>query len=125
MRNARFPLLCALLWLTRSPAFCQPIEKVCLKVEQAARINDSLRVIPLLRRAVVGYRTAADSLRTADARHRAAYQSEQVATATLGVLLANSETVAANWKAKARKRGLLNALLLAGLSGLGYFTLTH
>jgi hypothetical protein len=29
------------------------------------------------------------------------------------------------WKGKARKRGLLNALLLAGLSGLGYFTLTR
>lgn len=74
--------------------------------------------------AAVGYRSALDSMTTADTHHRAAYQQEQIATARLGVLLSSSEAVGAEWKGKARKRGLLNGLLLAGLGGLGYFTLT-
>jgi hypothetical protein len=101
-------------------------------VAQAAKVRDSLTVLPLVRleaaawrAAAVGYRSAHDSLRRADAGHRAAYQSEQQATAGLGNLLANSETVADAWKGKARKRGLLNALLLAALGGVGYFTLTR
>lgn len=117
--------------LATTPVFSQ-LTKVCIPTRQAAKIADSLAVLPQVRQeaaawqvAAIGYRTAADSLRAADQRHRAAYQSERVATQALTGLLGNAEAVGAGWKAKARKRGLLNALLLAGLGGLGYFTLAR
>lgn len=84
---------------------------MCLSVPQRQRLADSMATLPVVRRAAQQYRLSAD-----------AYAGALVAQQRLST---DAALQASAWKATARKRGLLNLLLVAGLGGLGYFTLSH
>lgn len=106
--------------------------QVCLSVPQAAKIQDSLRVLPVVRREAAAwqmssrfYQQAADSLyRSSELNLYAARAAERAFEGQQ--LLTQNEFAKANaWKQKARRRGLLNWLLLAGAGGAAYLLLTH
>lgn len=119
-------LLLPLLLIAFS-AYSQPTRQVCIPTVQAAKIADSLAVLPAVRReasawqAAAGhFQTAADSLRAADAAHYRAFQAVRGALQDQRLLTANETASAELWRHRARKRGLLTYALLALLGGAGY-----
>lgn len=106
---------------TTKPAVANP---VTLSVAQAAKIEDSLRVLPLVRQeaqqwhlAATAYRHAADSLQRATSAQHDAAQAYQQSLMDQQRLLASETAAKTEWRSKARKRGVLNGLLVA-LSGV-------
>ncbi len=87
---------------------------------QAAKIADSLAVLPLVRReasawqrAAWHFQTAGDSLRVAYVARGAAYQKLRGAMLDQQLLTTNEVAKAEGWRKRAQRRGLLNYLLLA------------
>ncbi len=102
---------------------------MCIPTVQAAKIADSLAVLPLVRQeasywqaASSHFQTAADSLRAADAAHYRAYLAVRAALGDQLLLTANETAKVESWRHRARKRGVLNYALLALLGGVGYLT---
>lgn len=90
---------------------------ICLTLPQAAKVRDSLNTLPIVRREARSWRTAAGHYRQAADSARVAYQGELTTTGNYRLALRESkietvrqEVAAKQWKAKARKRGLLNWL---------------
>jgi TPR repeat protein len=84
---------------------------------QAAKVRDSLRVLPIVRREAGALRKAASQYRAAADTAQAAYfwQSRSLASVQVALREEKGRTVqeheqANNWKAKARRRGFLNWL---------------
>lgn len=129
MRNLLLLLIALLLGYN---ANCQSTKQVCLTVPQAAKIQDSLRVLPLVRQEAGAwrqssyyYKTAADSLRRANYLNLSAVRASQSAFAGQLLLTQNEAAKAEGWKQKARRRGLLNWIGLAIAGGAAYLLLTH
>ncbi|MGI4742610.1 MAG: hypothetical protein ACRYG7_46220 [Janthinobacterium lividum] len=123
MQNA---LLIGLLLLPAASLAQRPLP-VGLSVAQAAKICDSLAVLPLVRqeaaawhRSAAHFQSAADSLGQADVLHLRAFQAEKRALQAQAGLLREESARAAQWKHRARRRGLLNYVLLALAGGAGY-----
>ena len=76
---------------------------------QRQRLADSLATLPLVRQAAWQYRLSAEDYRAAVLTQRE--------------LTTDARAQATNWKARARKRGLLNYLLLALVGSLTYFSI--
>ena len=126
----RFLLTLPLLLSIASNAFSQPTKQVCIPAVQAAKIADSLTVLPLVRReasawqqAAGHFQSAGDSLRVAYVARGQAYQKLRGAMLDQQLLTANETAKAEGWRQCARRRGLLNYLLAAALAGSGYFIL--
>lgn len=117
------PLLC-LPWLTPSPGYSQTT-KVCLPIAQAAKIADSLSVLSVVRREAASWKLAADSAHAASLARGRAYQQLRGALLDQQLLTANETANADLWRHRARRRGLLSYLLLAGIGGSAYLLLTH
>jgi ferric-dicitrate binding protein FerR (iron transport regulator) len=79
-------------------------------------------VLPLVRREALLWKAATDSLRTADAAHYRAFQSVRGALQDERLVTANETAKAEAWRGRARKRGLLNYLLLALVGGVSYLS---
>ncbi|TVT39645.1 hypothetical protein FNT36_18565 [Hymenobacter setariae] len=110
-----------LLLLTALPfsAFSQAIKlipppgpTVCMPVAQAAKVRDSLTVLPKVRREARTWRKAATSYRTAADTAQAAYVRQVAATANVQLALREEtieatryEVSAKKWKGKAQRRG--------------------
>jgi hypothetical protein len=101
-------------------------------VPQAAKIQDSLRVLPLVRQEAGAwrkssyyYRGAADSLSRSNSLNLDAVRASQRAFAEQVLLTQNETAKAEGWKQKARRRGLLNWIGLAVAGGAAYLLLTH
>jgi hypothetical protein len=97
---------------------------------QAAKIADSLAVLPLVRReacawqrAAGHFQSASDSLRVAYVARSAAYQTLRGAMLDQQLLTANETAKAIGWQQRARRRGWLNCLLLGALASVGYLSL--
>ena len=102
---------------------------MCIPTVQAARIADSLSVLPMVRKEAAAWQQAAghfqsasDSLRVAYVARGQAYQKIRGALLDQQLLTANETAKAIQWEHRARKRGWLNYLLLAALGGLGYLS---
>jgi len=100
---------------------------VCLPVAQAGKIQDSLRVLPVVRREAAAWQTssrfyqlAADSLWRSNELNLEAVRATQAAFEGQMQLTQNEFAKANAWQRKARKRGFLNWLLLAGAGGAAY-----
>jgi hypothetical protein len=131
----------SLLLLTALPysAFSQAIKlippsgpTVCMPVAQAAKVRDSLTVLPKVRREARSWRVSATNYRTAADTAQAAYlrQASAMANTRLALREQRIETVrqelnAKEWKAKARRRGFLNWLVAVSAAGLTLVTITH
>jgi hypothetical protein len=123
----------ATLLLAGFNASSQPTEgQVCLSVPQAAKIQDSLRVLPVVRQEAAAWHTSsryfqqsADSLRRANALNLDAARASQAAFTGQRALTANETAKASAWEQKARRRGWLNYLLAAAAAGLTYTFITH
>jgi hypothetical protein len=86
-----------------------------MPVAQAAKVRDSLTVLPKVRREARSWRTAATNYRTAADTAHAAYlrQASAMANTRLALREQKIETVrqevkAKEWKGKARRRGFWN-----------------
>lgn len=119
--------LILLLLLTASRASSQPTS-VCLTVRQAAKINDSLRVLPFLRRendtlrvAMGQYRHSADSATAAAQHHERAYLGKSLAYEVQSELLASAKLDTDHWRSLARRRGFVNWLFTTATAGVGYY----
>jgi hypothetical protein len=94
----------------------------------AAKVRDSLAVLPLARKEVRSLRTAVTNYRQAADTARAAYYKEvqsglnvRVALREQKVETARYEGYAKEWKGKAQRRGWLNWLLALGAAaGAGF-----
>jgi hypothetical protein len=87
---------------------------------QAAKVRDSLRVLPVVRREAGAWRKAAGQYRAAADTAQAAYfwQSRALAGVQVALREEKGRTVqehewASVWKGKARRRGFLNWLTVA------------
>jgi hypothetical protein len=97
-------------------------------VPLAAKINDSLRVLPLvrketrsLRKAVAGYRSAADSAHASYLAQVQASINTQLALREQKIETTRARVDAKEWKGKAQRRGWLNWLLALGAAvGAGF-----
>ncbi len=103
---------------------------MCIPAVQAARIADSLAVLPLVRReaqawqqAAGHFQTAGDSLRVAYVARGQAYQQLRGALFDQRLLTANETAKAIGWQQRAQRRGWLNCLLLGALASVGYLSL--
>ncbi|RTQ50305.1 hypothetical protein EJV47_11820 [Hymenobacter gummosus] len=112
------------LLLTSSSANCQTTKSVTLSVAQAAKIEDSLRVLPVVRQearqwrlAAGAYRRSADSLQRAAALQQDVGRSYQKSLSDQQQLLTSETAEKTEWRSKARKRGVIIALLV-GLSAV-------
>jgi hypothetical protein len=128
MRN----LLLLILLLSGYNASCQATKTVCLSVPQAAKIQDSLRVLPVVRDEALAwrkasgfYQRAADSLSRANSLNLDAVRASQRSFQSQVLLTQNETAKAEGWKQKARRRGLLNWIGLALAGGAAYLLLTH
>jgi hypothetical protein len=113
-----------LLLLTALPysAFSQAIKlipppgpTVCMPVAQAAKVRDSLTVLPKVRRearswriAATNYRTAADTAQAAYLRQASAMANTRLALREQKIETVRQEVKAKEWKGKARRRGFWN-----------------
>lgn len=93
-------------------------------MQQAAKIEDSLRVLPLVRQeaqqwhlASTAFQHAADSLQRALGLQRDVSQSYQKSLGDQQRLLTSATAEKTEWRSKAQKRGLINVLLVV-VSGL-------
>ncbi|TGE24337.1 hypothetical protein E5K00_03735 [Hymenobacter aquaticus] len=125
MKQLLLPTLLLLSFSASSQAIKPAPKTVTLSVTQAAKIEDSLRVLPLLRQearqwrlAAADYQGAADSLQRAGRLQQDAARSYQKSLDDQQRLLASETAEKTLWQGKARKRGLLNGLLIALSSGL-------
>jgi hypothetical protein len=91
-----------------------------MPVAQAAKVRDSLRVLPLVRREAGALRKAAGQYRAAVDTAQAAYfwQSRTLAGVQVALREEKGRTVQEHeranvWKGKARRRGFLNWLTVA------------
>jgi hypothetical protein len=103
-----------------------------MPVAQAAKVADSLRVLPLVRDEALAWRKssgffqrAADSLWRANDLNLSAVRSSQRAFEGQRLLTQNEAAKAEAWKQKARRRGLFNWLGLALAGGAAYLFITH
>lgn len=115
-----------LLGFTALTAYSQPGAKrpaapiPCLTANQRQHLADSLARLPQLRRAAQEFRYAADTA------YDAAVKAKRAATGFASALVAQQKVSTAyaternEWKAKARRRGLLNWLFVALASGALY-----
>lgn len=110
----------------------QAPKAITLPAREAAKIYDSLRVLPfvrqearLLRAAGAAYRQAADSLQHAFADQQRASQECQLRLAEQKRLIDSDAAAVVKWRSKARKRGVLNGLLAASAGVLFYFSITR
>jgi hypothetical protein len=103
-----------------------------MPVAQAAKVRDSLAVLPKVRREARHWRTAATNYRYAADTAQAAYVRQ--ASATIGMQLAlREETVASaryeakakEWKEKARRRGFWNWVAVVGVALLTVVATAH
>jgi hypothetical protein len=124
LATCRKALLPSLLWLTPSLAFSQTT-KVCIPTMQAAKIADSLAVLPLVRREANAWKAAADSAQAASQARARANQALRSALQGQQALTANETASVELWRHRARKRGLLTYLLLGALVGSTYLFITH
>ncbi|GGF04266.1 hypothetical protein [Hymenobacter cavernae] len=120
MKNA----LLLILLLGTFSSFSQSTKTVTISATQAAKIEDSLRVLPVVRQeaqqwrlASGSYQHAADSLTRALSLQRDAGQSYQKSLTDQQKLLTSETAEKTEWRSKARKRGVINVLLVA-LSGV-------
>ncbi|QKG57002.1 hypothetical protein GKZ68_10410 [Hymenobacter sp. BRD128] len=125
----RFLLALALPLLTTFSASSQntATRPVCIPSVQAARIADSLAVLPLVRREASAWQGSASQFaqsartyRAADSLHYHAFQQVRGALQDERLLTANETAKMDTWRHRARKRGLLNYLLTAALGGSFY-----
>lgn len=105
---------------------------ICLTLPQAAKVRDSLNALPAVRKEARSLRTAAGQYRVAATTANAAYVEQAQVAGNLRLALRESqiETVrqqlnAKQWKAKARKRGLLNWLAAAVVAAITYATIIY
>ena len=98
---------------------------VCLTLPVAAKVRDSLTVLPLVRKEAYQWRKAASRYQLAADTARAAYLRQAQATANVQVALreetidaARYQVSAKSWKAKARRRSFWNWLAAAAVGGL-------
>lgn len=105
---------------------------ITLSVQQAAKIQDSLRVLPTVRQeanawhqASTLYKGAADSLQRALSAQQNIGRSYQQSLADQQKLLTSATAEATEWRSKARKRGVVNVLLVALAGGLLVLAITH
>jgi hypothetical protein len=103
---------------------------VCIPAAQAAKIADSLTVLPLVRReagawqqAAGHFQSASDSLRVAYVERGHAYQKVRGALLDQQLLTANETAKAVGWQQLAQRRGWLNCGLAVLLATLGYHSL--
>jgi len=139
-----FQLRLLLLTLLPCAAFSQSISlpkpgparldgsTICLTLPQAAKVRDSLNALPLVRREARSLRTAATNYRLSADSARASYYQEVQAGLNVRVALREQkietvryEVAAKQWKAKARKRGLLNWLAGALVAAITYATIIY
>lgn len=99
---------------------------------QAAKVRDSLRVLPKVRKEAKAWRTAATNYRTSADTAQAAYFRELSATANTRLALREQkiETVryevsAKQWKEKAQRRGFWNWAAAAAVALLTVITINH
>ncbi len=99
---------------------------------QAAKIEDSLRVLPLVRQeaqqwqqAATTFQHAADSLRRAGGLQQDAALSYQKSLSDQQRLLTSETAATTEWRSKARKRGVVNVLLITLSGVLAVLALTH
>jgi hypothetical protein len=127
MSKLRLLLLIALPW----PAFSQtlpapgPSNTICLPLATAAKVRDSLAVLPLVRKeagqlriAAGRYKLAADTAFGSYLKQVSATANVQLALREQKVEMARFETDAKKWKGKAQRRGWLNWLAGAVVTGL-------
>jgi hypothetical protein len=127
MSKLRLLLLIALPW----PAFSQnlpapgPSNTICLTLPVAAKVRDSLRVLPLVRKearqsriAAGRYKTAADTSFAAYLKQVQANGNTRLALREQKVETARYEVAAKKWKGKAQRRGFWNWLAAAAVGGL-------
>ena len=123
-----FKLKTLLLIALPFSAFSQttkPAPTVCLPLATAAKVRDSLTVLPLVRKEASQWRKAATTYKLAADTARTAYLKQAQATANLQVALreetidaARYQVSAKSWKAKARRRSFWNWLAAAAVGGL-------
>ncbi len=99
---------------------------------QAALIEDSLRLLPIVRLEAQAWRessrkfqASADSARRADGLHKDALKQELTHSSLQLLQLESVEADAANWKHKAKRANLLNFLLEAAAAALVGIAITH
>ncbi len=120
--------LAILLPLTYNAHSQSTSAQVCLSVPQAAKIQDSLKVLPVVRKEAAAWQTssrfyqqAADSLYKASELNLSAVRAAERAFEGQQLLTQNEFAKANAWKRKARRRGLLNWIGAALVGGAAYF----
>lgn len=128
MRN----LLLATLLLLAFKSYSQATKQVCLSVAQAAKIADSLAVLPVVRKEAAAWQTssrfyqqAADSLYKSSELNLSAVRAAERAFEGQQLLTQNEFAQKLEWQRKARRRGLVSALLAALLGGVTYTAVKH
>lgn len=103
-----------------------------LTVAQAAKIEDSLRVLPMVRQearqwqlAATSFQHAADSLRRTGSFQQDAARSYQQSLNDQQRLLTSETATATEWRSKARKRGVVNVLLVTLSGVLAFLAVTR
>jgi hypothetical protein len=98
---------------------------VCMPVAQAAKVRDSLNVLPLVRKEAKAWSVSAGRYKQAADTSFAAYLKQVSATSNTRLALreqqietARQESKANEWKGKARRRGFWNWLAGAAVVGL-------
>lgn len=129
--------LLLLLLLSSSSSFstiisaCAQVPTIYLPEPKARRIADSLRTLPRVRLeaerwrgSAYHFKSAADSALWAQNLTEQALKSQGKAYVMQAELLKNEQIKVDWWKKVARRRGLLNYILAAGVAGLGYLFIT-
>jgi hypothetical protein len=113
-------LLLPLLILAPYAGFSQTFSsgKLCFTPAEAARVADSLKVLPVVRAEAMQWQQASAAYLRQAASTRAALSDER----QHNVL---AEARAADYKKKAHRRGLLNWLFLAVAGGVGCLAITR
>ena len=125
-------LLLLTLGLSSFSGHSQTTKALTISTQQAAKIEDSLRVLPLVRRearqwqmASGAYQQAADSLRRALRLQQGMGQSYQQSLADQTRLTTSATAEATEWRSKARKRGVINLLLTGAIGALAYLAIAN
>ncbi len=99
---------------------------------QAAKIADSLAVLPVVRKEAAAWQTssrfyqqAADSLYKSSELNLSAVRAAERAFEGQQLLTQNEFAQKLEWQRKARRRGLVSALLAALLGGVTYTAVKH
>jgi hypothetical protein len=101
-------------------------------VPQAAKIQDSLKVLPVVRREAAAWQTssrfyqqAADSLYKSSELNLSAVRAAERAFEGQQLLTQNEFAQKIGWQKKAKKRGVLNAILATLAAAITYTAIKH